>query len=290
MMIRSLLNTAYARLGEAGVPNARRNAEWMLCHAMSCSVLDLYVGDGPVDDAQRAEYERMIARRATREPLQYILGTTEFMSLPFEVEAGVFVPRPDTEVLVEIVEGYLRGVPLHERMLVADLCCGSGVIGVSLAVALSNVEVVAVDVSAAATALTRRNAERNNVSDQVGVAVADAVAFLHQGVDRYRAVVCNPPYIESGLLRALPPEVRNHEPMAALDGGPDGLDFYRAAVPEIADRLVPGGQVAFEIGDEQAAAVTGILETHGFCRVSVATDMAGRDRVVHATSQVVKDG
>lgn len=290
MQTRTLLNGAYDRLNGADVPNARRNAEWMLCHALRCSVLDLYVGDGEVDAEQLVDYERMIERRARREPLQYILGTTEFMSLPFEIRPGVFVPRPDTEVLVETVERYLRDVPLYERALVSDICCGSGVVGVSLAVSLPNIEVHAVDMSADAVALTRRNVELNDVADRVVVTLSDADKFLTDGPDLFRAVACNPPYIESGLLRSLPPEVRDHEPMAALDGGTDGLNFYRAVIPLVAKRLAPGGLVAFEIGDEQAGDVSKLLDVHGFCDVSVETDMGRRDRVVHALKQVVESG
>jgi len=279
--IRDLLQRAELRLVASGVPNARRNAEWMLCHALGLRMLDLYVQSTVAPDPNRATvYREMVARRAAREPLQYILGATEFMSLPFEVHPGVFVPRPDTEVLVERAEELLRSHPLHEALEVLDLCSGSGVIGVSLAARIPNLAVVAVDVSGDAVAVTARNATLNEVSDRVEAVHADAVAYLRDSGRRFTAVVCNPPYIESGELAALPREVRDHEPMPALDGGRDGMDFYRRAVPELAGRVMPGGFVVFEIGDTQGAAVSTLLRDSGFARVEVVKDYAGRDRVV----------
>ena len=166
--IRELLNRAETHLTTHGVPNARRNAEWMLCASLGVTMLDLYVrsrehlGPGAVSD-----YWTRIERRASREPLQYILGTTEFMALPFLARPGVFVPRPDTEVLVEHAEKKLRALALHEPALVLDLCCGSGVIGVSIAKHVPNAGVTAVDTSDAAVELTADNAALNGVSDRV---------------------------------------------------------------------------------------------------------------------------
>jgi release factor glutamine methyltransferase len=279
--IRDLLQRAELRLVASGVPNARRNAEWMLCHALGLRMLDLYVQSTAAPDPNRATvYRKMVERRAAREPLQYILGTTEFMSLPFEVGPGVFVPRPDTEVLVERAEELLRSRPLHEALEVLDLCSGSGIIGISLAARIPNLAVVAVDVSSAAVAATARNAATNGVSERVEVVRADAFAYLRDADRRFAAVVCNPPYIESGELAALPREVREHEPLLALDGGRDGLDFYRRVVPELARRVAPGGFVMFEIGDTQGVAVSKLLRDAGFAPVEVVKDYAGRDRVV----------
>ncbi len=279
--IRDLLQRAELRLVASGVPNARRNAEWMLCHALGLRMLDLYVQSTDAPDPDRASvYREMVERRAAREPLQYILGATEFMSLSFEVHPGVFVPRPDTEVLVERAEELLRSRPLHEALDVLDLCSGSGIIGVSLAARIPNLAVVAVDVSSAAAVITARNAALNGVSDRVEVVHEDAFAYLRDTGRRFAAVVCNPPYIESGELAALPREVRDHEPTLALDGGRDGLDFYRRAVPELAGRLTPGGFVMFEIGDTQGAGVSKLLRDAAFTSVEVAKDYAGRDRVV----------
>jgi release factor glutamine methyltransferase len=282
--IASILRRGEAMLAEHGIPNARRNAEWLLCDTLACSMLELYTpSDRALSDGEAGDYWDRIRRRSAREPLQYILGRTEFMSLTFETPAGVFVPRPDTEILVELAEARLRRVPLDRQIDVLDLCCGSGVIAVSLAARIPNIKVVAVDASGLAVSTTMTNASRNGVGERVSVVESEAGKFMESIPDRaYAAIVCNPPYIESGELTSLPPEVRNHEPRGALDGGRDGLEFYRSVAPSLSRRLRPGGFVAFEIGDGHGAAVAGILRESGLADVSVTSDYAGRPRVVVA--------
>jgi release factor glutamine methyltransferase len=281
--IRELLNRAEGHLVRHGVPNARRNAEWMLCHTLGWSMLDLYVQSGArLKDERLEAFWQRVERRARREPLQYILGTTEFMSLPFVARPDVFVPRPDTEVLVERAEALLLARPLHEPLAVLDLCCGSGIIGVSLAHRIGNLTVTAVDVSPEAAELTAHNAGLNAVAERVRVIEADGFAFLEGTRDRFTGILCNPPYIETGELAALPREVREHEPIRALDGGRDGLDFYRRVIPALPARLAAGGFVMFEIGDTQAAAVSSLLRAAGFAKTEVVKDLSGRDRVVVA--------
>jgi len=247
-------------------------------------------GDIPPD--QRERYLSNLRRRAGREPLQYILGATEFMSLPFRTPRGVFVPRPDTEVLVELSEAKLRGIPLSSCIRALDLCCGSGVIAVSLAHCIPNLEVWAVDRSARAVDASAENAAANGVGTRVHPVRADADRFLAAGPgggpanpaegspQRFSAVVCNPPYIPTPDVSNLPPEVREHEPIEALDGGPDGLRFYRRIVPMLPGRLEAGGFAAFEIGDTQGEAVSAIMSEAGFAEVSIMPDYAGLDRVV----------
>ncbi len=284
--IKELIQRGESKLVENDVPNARRNAEWMLCAALGCTVLDLYTSSVPPASVAAARYWRYILRRAAREPLQHILGTTEFMSLPFVVRPGVFVPRPDTEVLVEKAERWLRARPLDEPLNLLDLCCGSGVIGVSLAHRVPNIQLYVADINAEAVDATRHNAGLNGVGGRVQGWTLDAAEFLATVSDgapqRFAAITCNPPYIESGEIAALPPEVRDHEPIAALDGGADGLDAYRALVPLLSGRLADGGLVIFEIGDAQAQAVSGMLRNEGFGDIEVLQDLAGRDRAVAA--------
>ncbi len=279
--VRDLLNRAERHLSGHGVPNARRNAEWMLCASLGLSMLELYVRSGESPDTDAAlEYWKSVERRAAREPLQYILGTTEFMSLPFAARPGVFVPRPDTEVLVEHAEKKLLSLPLHEPVLVLDLCSGSGVIGVSIAKRVNNAGVTAVDAADAAVELTAENAALNGVTDRMRLVHDDAVDYLERTTDRFTAILCNPPYIASGELAGLPREVREHEPMLALDGGPDGLDFYRRAIPRMVRCLLPGGFAMVEIGDTQGDAVATLFRGAGFGDARVIRDLAGRDRVV----------
>lgn len=282
--VREWLQHAEAHLVSHGVPNARRNAEWMLCHSLGWSMLDVYVQSAaPLDNEHAHRYWEIVERRARREPLQYILQGTEFMSLPFEVRRGVFVPRPETELLVERAEARLRAHPLHEPLAVLDLCCGTGIVGVSLAYRVPNLEVVAVDASLDAVDVAASNAKRNAVADRVRLVRADAFEFLERFEARFTAIVCNPPYIATAELSTLPREVRDHEPMRALDGGADGLEFYRRAAPLLARRLHADGFVMFEIGDTQAAAVRALLGRAGLTGIDVAQDYAGCDRVVFAT-------
>jgi len=202
------------------------------------------------------------------------------------VRPGVFVPRPDTEILVEKADALLRALPLHRALTALDLCCGSGIIGVSLAHRIANLTVTSVDVSPEAAEMTVHNARLNSVSERVRVIRADAFVFLEKSPVRYSAILCNPPYIETGELAGLPREVREHEPMLALDGGRDGLDFYRRVIPMLGPRLASEGFVMFEIGDTQALAVSTLLTDAGFARVHVAKDLSGRDRVVIARQEI----
>lgn len=306
--VRLMLQRGSALLQEQGVPNARLNAEWILCGALECTRMDLFLGSSGVPDQDRTqEYWRNIRRRAGREPLQYILEATEFMSLPFRTPVGVFVPRPDTEVLVELTETRLRRAPIDESLEILDICCGTGAVAVSLAVGIPNLSAFAVDVSEKAIEVATLNAELNGVSGRVHAVGADASSFLRAdgsftdsglpaalGVGRsqpirYNAIVCNPPYIASSQLEYLPPEVRSYEPRAALDGGDDGLDFYRTILPLLPRRLKRGGFAAFEIGDTQGEAVSSAMKDAGFVDITVSPDYAGRDRVVIGNPPATSD-
>jgi len=283
--IRALIRLGTAELERHGVPNARRNAEWMLCHALECTTLYLYVNSTETPETDRiAIYFEWIDRRTQREPLQQIVEETEFMSLRLEMADGVFIPRPETETLVETALSYLESRSIFEPIAALDLCCGSGAVGVSLAHLLSNLSVYAVDIDVDAVMLTRRNARLAGVSERVEAAQVDAISLLEQGFGEtwpaFTVIACNPPYIATGDLGKLPPEVRDWDPPEALDGGVDGLDFYRRSIPLLSRRLVSGGAVVFEIGDTQGEAVSEMLCNAGFGAVDVFPDYAGRDRVV----------
>jgi len=283
--IRSLIRTGEVYLVEHGVPNARRNAEWLLCHTLGCRNVDLYFADIAEPDSARVEaYRRLLERRGRREPLQYILETTEFMSLPFRTHAGVFIPRPDTEVLVEVAEALLGGRP---EPAVCDLCCGSGVIGISLA-KRRGARVTAVDVSPEAVELTRANARLNLIDEHVTARRMEAGHFLSlhaDTVDRtaaFELIASNPPYVPSADIPTLPPEIRDHEPIASLDGGVDGLDFFHRIIPRLGASLQRGGLVVFELGDDQAPQVMDLLTAHAFSDARIHRDYAGHRRVVSA--------
>lgn len=289
--IRALIQSGESYLVERGVPNARRNVEWILSHALGCRNTELYMNGADVPEVAQVErFNAMLARRGRREPLQYVLETTEFMSLPFESRPGVFIPRPDTEILVETTETLLAG---RDNARVCDLCCGSGAISIALA-RRAKARVVAVDMSPDAVSLTRRNADLNRVKDRVRIIKMDAVRFtdLYANVTEgeretsefapFDVIVSNPPYVPSDDLDRLPPEIRDHEPPLSLDGGRDGLDFYRAVIPRFGACLKAGGVVVLEIGDGQGADVSGLLRQAGYSRIAVHDDYTGCARVVSA--------
>jgi len=277
--IGELLREGWMLLERNGVPNARRNSEWLLASALECSVLDLFVDShrpAPLSGAER--YRNFLMRRSAREPLQYITCDTLFMSLPFVIRPGVFVPRPDTEVLVERVEEKLKKYDRPIRVL--DLCSGAGVIGIALAKRLANCEVVGVDCSGEAVRLAGENAALNGVTRRVRFVHETAGNYLSAGDPDFTAVVCNPPYIAQEDIDGLPPEVRDHEPRKALDGGPGGLDFYRETIPRLSVVMQAGGYAAFEIGSAQRDAVVALLESTVFGTTESYRDYNGHDRVV----------
>ncbi|HEY6872172.1 MAG TPA: peptide chain release factor N(5)-glutamine methyltransferase [Geobacteraceae bacterium] len=260
-------------LAEKGVGNARLEAEWMLCEILGLDRVGLYVNfDKPLTAAELAHFRGMVARRARREPLQYILGTQEFMGLDFEVAPGVLIPRHDTETLVE--EAVRRGGNARK---VLDIGAGSGCIAVALARLLPDAEVAGVERSPAALNIARRNAERHGVA----VDLREGSLFEPLAGERFDLIVSNPPYIPTADLAGLQPEVRDFEPTGALDGGPDGLDFYRLIIPAAPDHLNPGGWLLFEVGIGQAEQVLGLFGTTGrFGDLFTAKDPGGIERVV----------
>jgi release factor glutamine methyltransferase len=282
-----LLRESEAYLAERGVPNARRNAEWLLGHVLGCRSTDLYLAPYRViDRGERDRFEDMLRRRGEREPLQYILESTEFMSLSFRMRRGVFIPRPETELLVEAAEALLGGIPRGDNgpgpLSALDLCCGSGVIGISLVVRRTDLECTAVDLDAEAVSLTRENAVENGVGDRVRCVEAGAAEFVRGAARTYHAILCNPPYVPAGDIDRLLPEVKDHEPRLALDGGADGLGFYREVIPLFPRIIVPGGIIALEIGDTQGRIVSKLAAAAGFEDVAVRKDYRELDRVVTA--------
>jgi len=267
-----ILNWTKGYLAEKGVENPRLEAEWLLCEALSLDRVGLYLNfDKPLSDAELASYRSMVTRRAKREPLQYILGSQEFMGLDFQVTPAVLIPRHDTEVLV--TEAVNRG---QSARSILDIGAGSGCVAVAIAKALPAAEVCAVDISAEALAVARANAERHEASVQF---FQGSLLEPFAG-RRFDMIVSNPPYIPKAELETLQPEVRAFEPQNALDGGVDGLDFYRTIVAGAPDHLNPGGWLLFEVGAGQAPDVLGLLKDAGFTEgCFTAQDPAEIERV-----------
>lgn len=268
--IRQALRQAAARLENAGVPDAMHDAALLLSHLLGEPPLNLRADAGrPLPEGAETDYEALIHRRETREPLQYITGQAWFMGLPLQTAPGVLIPRFDTEALCQRA---LARVPSKGRVL--DLCTGSGALAVAIAHARPGARMLAGDISPEALALTRRNAAACGAA----VEARQGDLFAPFAGEAFDAIVSNPPYIPAGELPTLQAEVRR-EPALALDGGADGLDFYRRIAAEAPAFLSHGGWLLLEIGSSQAAAVTALLRDD-FEEIAVYQDLNGLDRVV----------
>lgn len=269
MVIDELIRHAASRLRD----NARFEAEEIVMSVLGIDRTQL------ITDSKRELGENEISavnscvqRRINGEPLQYILGECEFMSLPFFVESGVLIPRADTETLVEEV---IKLSKPNAKIL--DICCGSGCIGISLAHFIKDAAVTMLDISDKAIEVTAKNAELNNVMGRVTVKKCDILSEYPD--KKYDIIVSNPPYIETAVIDGLQTEVKDHEPRLALDGGDDGLVFYRR-ITDIAPKILnENGILAFEIGFNQGAAVKELMKKN-FNHIKIIKDLAGNDRVV----------
>lgn len=263
-------------LVEAEVLDASLDARLLLEYVCGTNRNTLLVhNDREVTEDEQNRYEEIVRLRARRIPLQQLTGMQEFMGLQFAVNEHVLVPRQDTEILVEEV---LRN--LHDGMRILDMCTGSGCIILSLLHYSNDCEGVGVDISGEALAVAAENARR--LCEGAALTLTESDLFEHvEG--RFDVIVSNPPYIRHEEIAGLMPEVREHEPLQALDGGEDGLSFYRRIIEESRAYLVSGGLLYFEIGFEQAAAVMDLMEQAGFADIQVVKDYAGLDRVVYGT-------
>ena len=252
MTIREALRAATARLTQASVPDADVDASYLLASVLKEDTLAMRInGHRELTEEQRAAFGQLCDRRAAREPLQYILGETEFMGLTFHVEPGVLIPRADTEILVEKALELMR-----PGARVLDIGTGSGAIAISLAKLGKSARVTAVDVSDKALEIARKNAESNGAN--VEFIKSDCFSALNGR--KYDMIVSNPPYISDEEMRGLMPEVKL-EPELALFGGADGLDFYRRISREAPGYLNEGGWLLFEIGWLQKDAVSALVQT-----------------------------
>ena len=271
MVIRELLQEITDAL--KGFENASFEAAQLLGHILKMQPSELILnGNNEASPEAIKTAEELVKRRLAHEPLQYILGSWEFMSLPFYVSQDTLIPRQDTETLVEFALSEIGDSP--KKLL--DIGTGTGCIVISLAYFKKNLTARGIDISRAALSIAERNAEKHGLSGRVSFAVCDIISETPEGM--YDIVLSNPPYIKSGDIADLQPEVRSHEPLAALDGGSDGLLFYRR-ICEIAPKILKtGGLLAFEIGYDQADAVSEIMSGN-FEKIKIIQDLCGNDRV-----------
>lgn len=255
--------------------------ELFLTAILNCRRADLYLQSLTLTVDQQKQFDGMKRRRADREPVQYICGFTEFMGLKIEVAPGVLVPRPETEVLVDLALQELSSDQRKEYFIL-DIGTGSGCIAIALAKMLPNCRVISVDISDTALSFARLNAENNGVSDRVMFAERDIFWFMDENQDRFDAVISNPPYIPTCQMDHLPDDVKK-EPALALDGGADGLHFYRLIIPAALRKLKTRGLLALEFGDGEGKELQKLFdEVGGWDKIRFEKDNAGRFRVALA--------
>lgn len=269
---------ARKRLREAGVEGAQLEARELVCCAAGKSReqfyrdMALYASD-PVEE----KLAELLERRLAGEPVAYLIGEWEFYGLPLDISESVLIPRPDTETLVDHVVAWLRPLP---ECRVLDLCAGSGCIGLAIASQVPGARVVLGELDEGALRICRQNIRRNSLSGQVVSLKMDALSDPPPRLGDFDCLVCNPPYIPSGDIAGLDVSVRDYEPHLALDGGTDGLDFYRSVCRRWRDVLHTGSRLAFEVGIGQADDVLRLMRGEGFGELEILPDPAGIPRVV----------
>lgn len=278
--VRSALEEATRILSSHGISNSRQNAELLLQYVLGKSRMDLYLDwDKTISPKNYETYQALISRRSEHEPVQYILGETELMSLSFRVNPLVMIPRPETEILVEKVIAYFkdRG-PVH----ILDIGTGSGVIAISVCKYLPQVTVDALDIREEILALAKENAERNRVAERITFILGDICSdsFYEKSRFKYNAIVSNPPYVSKDEWESLDREVRNYEPFFAICDRGDGLSFYRVFAEKAKSLLTPEGVMFFEIGFGQKEKVISIFQEKGFQEIVWYPDLAGIPRVI----------
>ena len=281
MKYRDLYNQGIETLSSENIPDAKIDARILLEFVCKTDRNALFLkGDTEVSKEEEEVYFDLLNKRIKHIPLQHLTGEQDFMGLTFIVNEHVLIPRQDTECLVEIVLKHL-----HDGMRVLDMCTGSGCILISLLHYSNDCIGVGADVSEDALKVAKENSEKlgnNGISDRADITFVQSDLF--KNVDgKFDIIVSNPPYIRTDVIQTLMPEVKDFEPMLALDGTEDGLEFYRRIISDGKTYLNRGGQLFFEIGYDQGEAVRSLMRENGYVDVEVAKDLAGLDRVVYGT-------
>ncbi|MBI5848031.1 MAG: peptide chain release factor N(5)-glutamine methyltransferase [Nitrospirae bacterium] len=294
MRLLELLRKSTEHLEAAGIDDPLAEAELLVFHVVKMDRLDAYVENPEIAVANSAKVRRLLQRRIKGEPAQYIIGHVEFSGLTIRVGKGVLIPRPETELLVEEVIKVARsqktvsfGDPPRlevrsktvKSFSLLDICTGSGCIALSLAMKFPDAEVYGTDLSKEALIYAKKNAAANNITN---VRFAQGSLFAPIRGKRFDIITANPPYIRADEIETLQREIRDWEPVAALDGGMDGMDFYRAILASARWYLNPGGFIFLELGYDQAEGVQKIADAEGFREVSVINDYAGIGRILKA--------
>lgn len=276
--IRELLQWARGWFDERDVDSPRLTAELLLSHVLKVQRIRLYTDvDRPLEKTELAQFKELVQRRARGEPTQYLIGTQDFYGRTFKVDKRALIPRPETELVAERI---LRAFPKTQEGRFADIGCGSGTLGLTLAAERPLAHVVLTDVSADAAQLAKENAVQLDVTARVEIRVGDLTTPL--GDETYDAIVTNLPYVPEGERHTLPIHIREHEPHLALFGGPDGLDIYRRLLPAVAKHLKPGGLFVMEHGAEHGESAPALFDASVWETPTCEADLAGLPRFTWA--------
>jgi release factor glutamine methyltransferase len=281
-----LLQWSTNTLKDHQIENPRLNAELLLAHSLNLNREELYVRlHRELREGEKEALERLIQRRISGEPLQYILGRQEFWSINFKVDPRVLIPRPETELLVEQSLSILSEKTFEQNPSVLEIGTGSGAIAIALAKEVKNIFLVATDISRDALILAKENAKSAGVQDQIQFVNGDLLGPFRSSKQRevFDLILSNPPYIIRSEIGSLAKEVRDYEPVVALDGGEDGLEFYRRLISQALSYLRKGGWFLLEVGQGQAERVAKQIQGSGtFLEPQILPDLAGIERVVKA--------
>ena len=282
--LRQILTRGIQALVAGGISSARLDAEVLLAYVLAMTREQLVVGaERPLAAEQVRRFEALLRRRLQREPVAYLTGRQEFWSLDFLLTREVLIPRPETERLIEIVLSLAVELPAGKPLRLVDIGTGSGVIAVSLAKELPSAQICATDISVAALTVARGNARLNKVAARITFLAGDMFAALASLTGQFDVIVSNPPYVRRDEIATLEPEVSQWEPRGALDGGADGLDYYRRSAAQAWQFLSPQGAVVMEIGAAMGHQVSALFkQARSYEDVTVVQDYAGNDRVVVA--------
>lgn len=282
--IGELLKEGYQILKEEGIESYALDCDLLLGKVVKKDRLFLLLNrDYELNDKEIEEFYRLLTLRKNKMPIKYMLSECEFMGLPFYIREGVLIPRPDTEILVECA---IEEIKKNKFKDICDVCCGSGIIGITIAKLLGDVNVKSSDISHTAYEVTSENIKRLDVGEKVQVIESDLLGKFIENKEKFDMVVSNPPYIRRNVIGTLMEDVKNFEPYEALCGGEDGLYFYREITSQSLKLLNNGGMLLFEIGYDQKDSVSNILKENGFVEVECLKDLAGKDRVIKGKIEI----
>lgn len=281
MNIGEILLKSYGILKEVRIESYLLDSQLLLGRVLNVDKLFIMLNrDFELNHQQENEFLRLIELRKNKMPVKYILGECEFMGMDFIVKPGVLIPRPDTEILVEEV---IKHINEKAYTSICDVCSGSGAIGIAIAEFIKGSKVTLYDISEDALTVAKLNIEKFDLATRVNVEYSDLLQEAIHLNKKFQVVVSNPPYIREEIISTLMEDVKNYEPYIALNGGIDGLEFYRRITEESLQVLEKGGLLAFEIGYDQREEVWNILFEYGFKSIECIKDLSGNDRVIKGT-------